>query len=882
MASILIVEDELIVAEDLAMSVKDLGHTVAAAVSSAEQAIELVEGAQPDLILMDINLGEGMVDGIEAAERIRSRFDVPVVYVTAFTDPESLERAKRTEPYGYVAKPFSLSELRSTIETALYKHDADRRIRRSEAKYRTLMETAVDGFFLLDDTARLLEVNDAYCRMSGYSRDELLRMSVNDLEALESPEEIASHLVRVMEHGYDRFETVHRKKDGSLLHIEASVQFIQDEEGGRFFSIVRDVGFRKRAEEALRKSEERYRLLADNAVTGVYVHKDDLFVYANERLCTMLGYSGWEILTKRFWEIFSPDIQSEIKNRGRARYAGEDVPRQYEARVLTREGETRWVEVSAVLVDYYGRPATMGTITDITERRRAEESLRLERARLQALLELNEMAETSPEQIMDFALEKAVELTRSEIGYFAYADETETVLTMHSWSRLGLQQCRIDEKPIVYPVEKTGLWGEAVRRRRPIITNDYSAPNPLKKGYPEGHVDIVRHMNLPVFDADRIVLVAGVGNKPEDYDETDVRQLSLLMQGMWRLVERRRIQAKLKESESKFRTLFERAGDGIMLMGTTADEWGKIVSANPAAAAMHGYEIEELIGLDMRTLDVPEEAGRMTDDINRLLKGKTVRIEHRHYKKDGTEFPVELSAGLIELGGKTYVLSIHRDITETKEIRSRIEASLNEKEALLREIHHRVKNNLAVVHALLGLQADRVSDAEHAEMFEESRRRIRSMALAHELLYQSDNLLEIRAPEYLGQLVDHLTGPIAGIGGRVSLVKEIEDVGLPLDTAIPLGLIVTELVSNAVKHAFPNGREGEIRLALCCLDGEELELTAADNGVGIPEDVHIDNSPSLGLELVDTFAQQLRGEVRIIRDKGTEIRVRLKAGRHQR
>jgi len=166
-------------------------------------------------------------------------------------------------------------------------------------------------------------------------------------------------------------------------------------------------------------------------------------------------------------------------------------------------------------------------------------------------LQLAQMAAAPIQEIMDFTLESAVRLTESKIGYLAFLNEDETVLTMHSWSKTAMEQCAIIDKPIVYPVETTGLWGEAVRQRKPVITNDYSAPDPLKKGYPEGHVKMVRHMNIPVFDDERIVAVAGVGNKDGDYDESDIRQLRLLMQGMWRLVRRKQAEHELQEAHEK-------------------------------------------------------------------------------------------------------------------------------------------------------------------------------------------------------------------------------------------------------------------------------------------------------------------------------------------
>ena len=184
----------------------------------------------------------------------------------------------------------------------------------------------------------------------------------------------------------------------------------------------------------------------------------------------------------------------------------------------------------------------------ILQQRRAVEALQLDEARLEALVRLNQMTQASLQEIMGFALEEAVRLTKSQIGYLAFMNEDETVLTMHSWSKTAMDQCAIIDKPIVYPVEATGLWGEAVRQRKPVITNDYTAPSPVKKGYPQGHVPVLRHMNVPVFDDARIVAVAGVGNKPEPYDQSDTRQLTLLMQGMWRLIQRRNADEELRNA----------------------------------------------------------------------------------------------------------------------------------------------------------------------------------------------------------------------------------------------------------------------------------------------------------------------------------------------
>jgi signal transduction histidine kinase len=138
-----------------------------------------------------------------------------------------------------------------------------------------------------------------------------------------------------------------------------------------------------------------------------------------------------------------------------------------------------------------------------------------------------------------------VHLTQSKIGYLAFLNQDETILTMHSWSKAAMNECAIQNKPIQYILNETGLWGEAVRQRKPIITNDYAAPSLLKKGIPDGHVAIQKHMNVPIFVNQHIVLVAGVGNKDDDYNENDVQQLTLLIEGMWRLIERKQVEEEL-------------------------------------------------------------------------------------------------------------------------------------------------------------------------------------------------------------------------------------------------------------------------------------------------------------------------------------------------
>jgi two-component sensor histidine kinase len=217
-------------------------------------------------------------------------------------------------------------------------------------------------------------------------------------------------------------------------------------------------------------------------------------------------------------------------------------------------------------------------------------------------------------------------------------------------------------------------------------------------------------------------------------------------------------------------------------------------------------------------------------------------------------------------------------LLKMKDAQDRIKASLREKDLLLREIHHRVKNNLAIVSSLLRLQSRYAADEFHKKMFMDAENRIRSMAVAHEKLYQTDNLGTLKMGEYVGSLVDHLAVSSKTLGTRIALHKIVDDLSLNMETVIPLGIILTEVVLNSLQHGFPEGREGEIAISLLAAGDQGFELIVKDNGVGIPEDFDIANPKSFGLRLVNVFSRQMNGTVQINNSDGTEFRIQFREG----
>lgn len=189
---------------------------------------------------------------------------------------------------------------------------------------------------------------------------------------------------------------------------------------------------------------------------------------------------------------------------------------------------------------------------------------------------------SAPEQeILDFALEAGVQVTNSKIGYIYLASEDESELYLHAWSKPVMDQCAVESYPDAYKVCETGLWGEAVRQRKPVITNDYENSS-HKRGIPQGHVPVLRHMNLPVFDGDKIVLIAGVGNKFEDYDQEDVQQLSLVMDAMWNILKRKRSEESLRQTNEALEKIVEERTTELETMNT---ELHRIIEKQQATEA---------------------------------------------------------------------------------------------------------------------------------------------------------------------------------------------------------------------------------------------------------------------------------------------------------
>jgi len=365
--------------------------------------------------------------------------------------------------------------------------------------------------------------------------------------------------------------------------------------------LKKEIEERKQAEETFRRERDKAQKYLDIAgVIFAALNTDQTVEMINKKGCEALGHAEEDIIGKNWVDNFIPQrMRDNVKAAFSKLLLGKIEPIEYfENPVLTKTGEERLIAWhNTIIRDESGNIiGTLSSGSDITERtlmeealrkahdeleirvakrtaelsesndrlrreiaerKRTEEALRLNESRLEALVKLSHRVDTSTSvmKTADFVLEEGIKLTRSKIGFLGFMNDTETEMAIHAWSKDTMTQCSVINTPLHFPIEKAGIWGEAVRKRKPIIINDYAASHPQKKGYPNGHVELFRFMVVPVFDNGRIVTVAGMANKEDKYDTADVRQLTLLLDGMWRIIQHRRDEERQKKSEEELRHL---------------------------------------------------------------------------------------------------------------------------------------------------------------------------------------------------------------------------------------------------------------------------------------------------------------------------------------
>jgi PAS domain S-box-containing protein len=451
---------------------------------------------------------------------------------------------------------------------------AEQELSRALNRYTKMLSASSDGFWLVDAaTGRLIDANEAAARMSGYTRAELLTMKITDLDVLHSEADFHLHTARIMELGGELFETQHRTKDGRMIDVEVSVT--SDPETNTVVSFLRDITDRKRAEAELRRSEETLqRAQAVGHVGSWWLDIPSGRLRWSAETYRIFGVAPTQPPDlEKFMACVHPDDRSMVRDAWQAALAG--APYDIQHRIVVT-GETRWVRERGAIErggDQGDTLTGVGTVQDITELKLAEQELEqnrhhledlvhertaeLEQAnrqlrrndqRLGAMFALSQEAGTLTEQeLLRRGIDEAVRLTNSEIGYVHFVNDDQESIRLSTWSTQTVRQCKavFDDH---YPVSRAGIWADSVRFRRAVIHNDYQRLE-QPRGYPEGHVHLIRHLGVPVIEHGKASLLLGVGNKPSDYDDVDAGELQRIGEDLWRIFSRRRAELMLAEAK---------------------------------------------------------------------------------------------------------------------------------------------------------------------------------------------------------------------------------------------------------------------------------------------------------------------------------------------
>ncbi|MFO8133175.1 MAG: PAS domain S-box protein [Thermoplasmatota archaeon] len=698
------------------------------------------------------------------------------------------------------------------------------RLRETEERFRHLYEHATVGLYQTTPDGRITMANPAAVDMLGY--DSFEELAERDLEnAGYEPGYPRSIFKKAMEedgevHG---LESAWKRKDGSTIYVRESAKAYYDDDGSIrcYEGSVEDITEQKKAEKKLRESMERYQALYQRSMDAVYAHDlQGQFIDANRAALDMLGYTKQELTVLSFEELLDEDqlpLAYETLEKIRETGAQDELT---EFRLLRRDGSHIWVETTASLIYKDGEPhAIQGIARDITAEKKAREKIRRWTTAIESSIDGIAVLNADEEYIY-------LNQAHARINGYGSPDE----LLGKTWHMLYDEAWRQRfEEEFMPRLRRQGHWrGEAVGRKK-----DGSA-------FPQ-------EVSLTVLDDGGLICV--------------VRDIT----------EREQAERELQRLEHEKSLIL----DNINEILAYHDPDHRIIWANKAYLDATGLTLKEIKGkkcyevwgLDRECNQCPVTRAMAA---GKPHQGELTPQNQPHWPSGQGSWEISGAPVKDTAGDVKGAIEVARDVTEQKQTNRELKQSLEEKDVLLREVHHRVKNNLQVISSMLQMESIQHDDPEARQALQDMQLRVKSMGLIHEHLYRSPELSHVDVQEYLSQLAYNVMQTYSP-ESALSLDVDVQEMDLPLDTAIPCGLVATELLSNAFRHAFPDGQTGTIHLSARCSDGNCM-LTVSDDGVGIGEAAG--DSETLGLQLVDLLAAQLDGTIEFAGGEGTTATLR--------
>ncbi|MEG5031577.1 PAS domain S-box protein [Microcoleus sp. AT3-D2] len=769
----------------------------------------------------------------------------------------------------------------------------EEKLQKSEAELLALFNAMTDIVLVFDASGRYLKIAPTAPELLYKPAPEVLGKTLAEIFPEAEANFALAHIRQTLASGETHRVEYSMEIGCKLFWFDASISPLEID---RVMWVARDITARKHAEAALQKSEEKFRNLFDDApiALGLASVRDYRTIKVNEAHRQMLGYSDSELASMTFTELTHPeDLQADVE-QVKQLVCG-NIPRfQMEKRLIKKNGELMWANLTVTLIrDREGIPLyTMRAIEDISYRKRAEMEFQQLKERLQFLLGSN----------------PAVIFTAAPTGEFCTTYISDNVQTIVGYDP---QELLADSK----------FWSSRIHPEdMPQFLVNYSYLSEEKNcicEYRFLHQDgIYRWLRTELkLLVDSMGIPIEIIGYAADISNSKYAELARGQQfEQERLVEAiaRRVRQSLQLEEILNTTVAELQqvllADRVLVYQLLPENGGRVIAE--AVAEGCSQLVDRCFGeeafpaesyqlyLQGRISAISElDSPTITPCVMEFMKHIQVRaklvvpiIQHSQLwglliahqcdgSRDWRESEINLFQQLVNqlaiaIQQSLLYQQLQAELSDRKQAEANLKNSLREKEILLKEIHHRVKNNLCVVASLLELQSNTVADPQVSKMFEESQNRLYSMALIHEKLYRSTNLAQINFGEYLEDLVSNLFHSYNISNNQIQLQVLADPISLNLETATPCGLIANELVSNTLKHAFPDGTTGTVSVECYQTGDQEINLLVKDNGIGFPQNLDFRKTHSMGFQVVCTLTEQLEGTIEISREFGTSFHLK--------
>ncbi len=804
---ILLVEDQAVIALNERRLLESLGYEVSLAYSGEQAIAAFKADGSIDMAVMDIDLGDG-IDGTEAAAEMLKAREVPVVFMSSHAEADIVEKTERVSSYGYIEKNSGPKFVAATLRMAFRLFEARSSMQEANRRLEATLEALPDLLFEIDEDGRYRAV---HCNDPGSlyaSIDGIIGTSVRDRLPPEAAEVVMAALAAAKADGLSRGRRYDLTFPDGRRSFELSVsRMATDDARRRFIMICRDVTQQARAEDELRRSKRQAeRLLGVSAQIIKIVDLDGVVNVLNDSGHRLLGYEPPELIGKRWFDLCVPEGAKPVVAAFWESFlgSGSDGILPHENDVVTKDGRRLRIHwQNSLLRDDEGRVVgVLSSGEDVTGYRELEERYRT-------------IVEASPDNI-----------TVTDLG--------------------GRMLMFSPKARPMFGVED----GEEYLGR-PVT--DFMVP----EDRPRAAANIGR-------------MLAGesLGAEPYTGLRVDGSTFDMEINGAFIrdgdgrpkhiLFVVRDITAR-NRMVGKYRILFDQSPLGIGLFDYDTE---RFIDANPALQRMIGYGLDELRSMTYLDVTAPDDEDRSREFVRKLAElGKLGPYDKMYRRKDGSLMPVSINAvRFIDYDDRPVVWGIIEDITERRAAERRVESLFAEKDLILKEVHHRLKNNFAVIRGLLGLQADSMTDPVAAEAFMATEARVQSMALLYEKLYESARFSEASMADYLPSLVRDVVANYAH-AADVRVETDVADVRLDAKRLQALGILVNELVSNSMKHAF-KGRPSGLVFLRAGIEGGRVTVVVGDDGPGMPDPATDGASGGgFGLTLVSLLAEQLRADM---------------------